>query len=143
VTPKRKSWREVTDVPPEILAQIEQRALELAAAGEQRVGVKRLLEEARAEARVSVNNTLAPKLADYLVSTHATLGPLIERRARGVRSAREPQIAAPRPPRSGRDVLVELVGLLDVLGATFRELVVETADGPVRITRPMISAGEA
>jgi hypothetical protein len=75
-------WRHRTEDGRRVFAYVERIALDLAARGDERISVNRLVEEARAHLHLEVNNSHRAALSDELIARHEHLLALIERRKR-------------------------------------------------------------
>jgi hypothetical protein len=75
-------WRHRTEDGRRVFAYVERIALDLAARGDERISVQRLIEEARAHLQLEVNHNLRSLLSDELIARHEHLIDLIERRRR-------------------------------------------------------------
>jgi len=79
--PQYVAWKHTED-GWRVWRYVERVALDLAAAGEERIGVKALVEKARQATKLEANNSWSCLLADDLVAAHPHLTTLIERRKR-------------------------------------------------------------
>lgn len=109
---------------PAVVAELETRVLQAAAAGEQRISILTVMGQVRDDLKLSANNSDAPKLADSLIQHHPHLDAVIQRRTRGVRG--------PNKRKAATD-LAAITAVLASAGIEIESLVVRIAGKSWRI----------